>query len=41
MKLAGVPTNYGWANGPGHVLMGNDPRWTNTPSWWQGNNSQF
>jgi hypothetical protein len=39
--LAGVPSNYGWARGPGHVVMGNDPRGTNTPSWWTVNNSYY
>jgi hypothetical protein len=39
--LAGVPSNYGWATGPGHVVMGNDPRGTNTPSWWTVYNSYY
>jgi hypothetical protein len=39
--LAGVPTNYGWARGPGHVVMGNDPRGTNTPSWWNVSNLSY
>ena len=41
VALAGVPTNYGFARGPGHVIMGNDPRGTNTPSWWQVNNQSY
>ncbi|MFT4101542.1 MAG: hypothetical protein QM674_11005 [Burkholderiaceae bacterium] len=28
----------GWYVGPGYVMMGNDPRLTNTPSWWQASN---
>ena len=28
----------GWYVGPGHVMMGNDPRLTNTPSWWKSYN---
>jgi hypothetical protein len=39
--LAGVPSSYGWSRGPGHVMMGNEPRGTNTPSWWQVDNSYF
>ncbi len=41
LALAGIPTNYGWATGPGYVVMGQDPRGTNTPSWWQVNNSYY
>ena len=41
LALAGIPSNYGWAHGPGHVVMGNDPRGTNTPSWWTVNNSYY
>ena len=41
VALAGVPTNYGFARGPGYVIMGNDPRGTNTPSWWQVNNQSY
>lgn len=40
-ELVGVPSNYGWAKGPGYVMMGNIPRGTNTPSWWQVNNSYY
>jgi hypothetical protein len=40
-QLAGVPSSNGWARGPGHVIMGNDPRGTNTPSWWVVNNSYY
>ncbi len=28
----------GWYVGPGHVMIGNDPRLTNTPSWWKSYN---
>jgi len=35
LPLAGVPQKAGWAKGPGHVVMGNDPRGTRTPRWWQ------
>lgn len=31
--LAGVNPAFGFARGPGYVMMGNDPRLTNTPSW--------
>jgi hypothetical protein len=41
VALAGVPTNYGFARGPGHVIMGNDPRGTNTPSWWTVYNQSY
>jgi hypothetical protein len=33
--LAGVPAGPGWAVGPGYVIMGNNPRGSGTPSWWQ------
>jgi hypothetical protein len=29
------PAKFAWAGGPGIVMMGNDPRGTNTPSWFQ------
>ena len=29
----------GWYVGPGHVMMGNDPRLSNSPSWWKSYNS--
>jgi hypothetical protein len=35
LPLAGVPQQTGWAKGPGHVVMGNDPRGSRTPRWWQ------
>lgn len=41
VELAGVPSKNGWARGPGHVVMGNDPRGTNTPSWWRVNNQYY
>ena len=28
----------GWYVGPGYVMMGNDARLTNTPSWWKASN---
>jgi hypothetical protein len=31
--LLGVNQSYGFAKGPGFVMMGNDPRLTNTPAW--------
>ena len=34
LVLDGVPSSYGFAAGPGHVIMGNNPRGTSTPSWW-------
>lgn len=39
--LAGVNQEMGWAKGPGFVVMGNDPRGTNTPSYWQPANTYF
>ncbi|MDO5102836.1 MAG: hypothetical protein Q4D91_08075 [Lautropia sp.] len=39
--LAGVNQGYGWAKGPGYVVMGNDPRGTNTPSYWSVYNSYY
>ena len=41
LPLAGVPSGPGWAVGPGHVVMGNDPRGTRTPSWWNPANASF
>jgi len=31
--LLGVDPKYGFAKGPGYVVMGNDPRGVNTPDW--------
>jgi hypothetical protein len=39
--LAGIPSNYGWAQGPGYLMMGNTPRGTNTPSWWNVDNQRY
>jgi hypothetical protein len=39
--LAGIPTQYGFATGPGHVVMGGDPRGVATPPWWTTNNPSF
>jgi hypothetical protein len=41
LALAGVPTSAGWATGPGHVVMGNDPRGSRTPAWWQPGDVRF
>lgn len=35
LPLAGVAPGPGWVTGPGHVVMGNDPRGSRTPAWWQ------
>ncbi len=35
MTLKGVDPSYGFAKGPGYVIMGNDPRGTNTPDWYK------
>lgn len=40
-ELAGVNKGMGWATGPGFVVMGNIPRGTNTPSYWQPANTYF
>lgn len=40
-ELAGVDKGMGWATGPGYVIMGNIPRGTNTPSYWQPSNKSF
>ncbi|MDO4905711.1 MAG: hypothetical protein Q4A16_09220 [Lautropia sp.] len=40
-KLAGVNQSYGWAKGPGHVVMGNNPRGSNTPSYWSPYNTAY
>ncbi len=39
--LAGVPSSRGYAAGPGHVIMGNDPRGSRTPNWWNPANSYY
>jgi hypothetical protein len=41
LVLAGIPSNRGYAAGPGFVVMGNDPRGTRTPTWWNPANSYF
>jgi hypothetical protein len=41
LPLAGVPASAGWATGPGHVVMGNDPRGTRTPAAWRPANTRF
>ena len=35
LPLAGVSSSAGWARGPGHVVMGNDPRGSRTPAAWR------
>jgi hypothetical protein len=39
--LAGIPTQYGFSKGPGHVTMGADPRGTATPTYWTPYNSYY
>ncbi|MDO4681858.1 MAG: hypothetical protein Q4B17_03605 [Lautropia sp.] len=39
--LAGVNQGYGWAKGPGYVVMGNDARGTNTPGYWSVYNTHY
>lgn len=39
--LAGIPSSYGFATGPGQIVMGSDPRGTATPSWWTPSNSTW
>lgn len=41
LVLAGVPPSRGYAAGPGFVVMGNDPRGTRTPTWWNPANAKF
>jgi hypothetical protein len=41
MELAGIPPERGWSTGTGLVTMGNDPRGTRTPSWWNPANPVF
>jgi len=41
MALAGVPSGPGWTTGPGHVVMGNDPRGSRTPNWWTPANRRY
>jgi hypothetical protein len=35
LVLKGVDPKYGFARGPGYVIMGNDPRGSNTPDWYK------
>ena len=39
--LAGVDPAMGWAKGPGFVVMGNNPRGSNTPDYWNPANTGF
>ncbi len=41
LPLAGAPPGPGWQTGPGHVVMGNDPRGTRTPDWWSPANPRY
>ena len=41
LVLAGVPPERGYAAGPGFVVMGNDPRGTRTPTWWNPANTYY
>ncbi len=41
LPLAGVPESVGWAKGPGQVAMGNDPRGTRAPRYWDVSNPRF
>jgi hypothetical protein len=41
LVLAGVPSSRGYAAGPGFVVMGNDPRGTRTPTWWNPANRSY
>lgn len=41
LPLAGVPQSAGWARGPGHVVMGNDPRGSRTPDAWRPRNPRW
>jgi hypothetical protein len=41
LVLAGVPSARGYAAGPGFVVMGNDPRGSRTPAWWNPANRQL
>lgn len=41
LPLPGVPSSMGWSKGPGQVAMGNDPRGTRTPRYWEPSNARF
>jgi hypothetical protein len=41
LPLAGIPPERGWAKGPGQVVMGNDPRGSATPAWWNPANKRY
>ena len=41
LVLAGVPPERGYSSGPGFVIMGNDPRGTRTPTWWNPANTYY
>jgi hypothetical protein len=41
LRLAGIPLERGWATGTGQVTMGNDPRGSRTPAWWNPANKRY
>lgn len=41
LPLLGPPKGPSWATGPGSVVMGNDPRGSRTPAWWNPANPRF
>ncbi len=41
LRLAGIPLERSWATGTGQVIMGNDPRGTRTPTWWNPANRRY
>ena len=41
LPLNGAPSGPGWARGPGVVVMGNNPRGTATPGYWQPSNGNY
>jgi hypothetical protein len=41
LPLNGAPSGPGWARGPGVVVMGNNPRGSATPGYWQPSNGTY
>ncbi len=41
LPLNGAPSGPGWARGPGVVVMGNNPRGSATPGYWQPSNGNY
>lgn len=39
--LKGAPKGPQWATGPGTVIMGNEPRGSNTPDYWNPSNQKY